>query len=1001
MESINEQLPDYLRAFDDVDKTREMIYNNALDSLKKRFPLSDGTHRLELDKVRYSGPQHYSLAQQKRALMTNRSLKTPVNGRWRLVDEATNKVLDEKDDVVMHIPYYTQRGTFVDNGNDYTIANQSRMKPGVYTRTRGSGQHEAHFNVRSGTGPGFRIWMEPETGLFKVNIGQSNVPVYPFFKAAGISDEEMRKSWGDEIFQTNVAKVDNNALNKLYSKIAGYKGDPDLDAAGKAKFIREALPKAELDPWSVERTLGIPGATGITPAVLMRSTQKLLNISRGDEKEDDRDAPKFNNVLSIEDFVKERIDKDAGHTAKQLLWKVKRDKTLKRVGRGALNPYMRTLLMGSGLASPLEETNPMNITDQLHRVIKLGEGGIASARGVTDEARDVNPGQTGFIDLVAGPESDKIGLDVRTAFRTYKGKDQQVYAEFKDNRGKKVYLKPEDLDGKVLAFPGQDDNATKYALKDGSVQEVSEKEIDYTIPSMSHMFNPTVNMTPMSTGFMPSREFYAAKYWSQFMPMVKGETPLVSVKMPDSDMTFNEKYGRKAATLSAPVDGIVTRVTKQNVTVTSKDGKKHVVEMAEDFPFNRMTAITYRPNIKSGQVVKKGDMVANSNFTDAKSGAFNMGINLKTAVVPYKGHSFEDAYVISKSAAEKMATQRLYGIDKDQRNGVKISRKKFVSAFPSKYDKDQLGKLDDFGVIKPGMKLEKGDPIILATGPKLLSAEDAELGNLHKVLRNSFRDESVTWKYNEPGIVTDVAMTSKGAKVNVKTEGISRVGDKLTNQFASKGVIAKIIDDDKMPFDQKTGERYDMLLNPMVVLSRVAPNQLLEMQLAKIAKMTGRPYRLPVEPPKEGWAEFTKNELIRNGLKGAADVYDPETGKTIQSLGDGYTYMHAFHHLAEKKLCLTDDTEVETADGWKLIGDITAEDQVKTLNPITGEEEWQHPTAINKYNVRGEELVHVIDDDQDLIGTMHHDFYLREVALQTTTMNDVRLNGQTLLTILG
>ena len=76
-----------------------------------------------------------------------------------------------------------------------------------------------------------------------------------------------------------------------------------------------------------------------------------------------------------------------------------------------------------------------------------------------------------------------------------------------------------------------------------------------------------------------------------------------------------------------------------------------------------------------------------------------------------------------------------------------------------------------------------------------------------------------------------------GAKVNIKTEGSSQIGDKLTNQFASKGIIAKIIEDEKMPFDVNTGERYEMLLNPMVVLSRVAPNQLLEMQLSKIGRV--------------------------------------------------------------------------------------------------------------------------------------------------------------------
>ena len=373
-------------------------------------------------------------------------------------------------------------------------------------------------------------------------------------------------------------------------------------------------------------------------------------------------------------------------------------------------------------------------------------------------------------------------------------------------------------------------------------------------------------------------------------------------------------------------------------------------------------------------------MVAYSNFTDPKSGALNMGRNLKTAIVPFKGNSFEDAYVVSESAAKKLTTERLYGMDKDARNGITISRNKYISAFGDKFKKEQLENIDKDGIVKPGTILHKGDPIILATGPKLLSAEDAELGNLHKVLRNTFRDESVTWNHVYPGEVTDVAMTTRGAKVNVKAAAPAEVGDKLANSAASKGVIGKVVPDDEMPKDPKTGEPYEMLLNPMVVLSRVAPNQIVEMQLAKIAKKTGKPYVLPSEPPPEGWAEFARKELEKHGLSETNDVYDPTSGKTIKSLGDGHMYISAFHHLSEKKLCLTEDTEVKTADGWKKITDITAEDLVLTFNPATEQEEYHHPTAVNVYKVDGEDLARLETDYQDLTGTMDHKFILGEKA---------------------
>ena len=897
-------LPEHLRAFDDVDKTRELIYGNVISSLTDKFPYSDGKHRLELHNVKYSGPKEYTWAQQKKALISNKSLKTPVKGTWKLFDEETGEQLDEKEEVVMDVPYYTQRGTIVNNGNEYTVVNQSRLKPGVYTRTKQNGEHETQFNVKPGTGRGFRIWMEPYSGIFRVNVGQANIPAYPFLKMQGVSDEQMQKSWGDDVYNANVKKQDPQAVNKLYERFAGSKADKEATQDQKADYIREQLTKSELDERVVERTTGLVGTKTVTPELLLRTTNKLLNVNRREEDTDDRDAPEFSNILSVEDFVKERIDKDAGNTARQMLFNVRRDKNLGRVRRGALNSYMSSLLLGSGLASPTEETNPFQIMDQHNRIIKLGEGGISSAQTITDEARDVNTGQVGFIDPVAGPESDKVGIDVRASYKSFKGNDGQIYAEFLDNKGKKQYLKPEDMAGATVAFPGQDPKKQKYAnvIKNGKLTKTDWEDVDYTVPSQAHMYFGGFNLTPLPTSFQPGRAFYASKYWSQYLPLKNGEVPLVQTQVPGEDASFSEHYGRKTAGINSKVGGIVTKVTDGGVTVTDEEGKKHFYETVKDFPFNRLTAISFSPKVKSGDVVKPGDMIAHSNFTDKETGAFNMGTNLKTAVVPYEGFSFEDAYVISESAAKKLETERLVGFDKTSRGDDVVNKNKFLSAFSKKFTADQYKTITDNGVVKTGTILKKGDPIILALGPKVLGKEDEKLGRLHKTLRNAFKDDSVVWESRFPGVVTDVGITNKGVKVNVKTSSPAQMGDKLANLAASKGVIGKIIPDDEMPKDQLTDEPYEMLLNPMVVQSRVAPNQLAEMQLAKIAKKTGKAYKLPSEAPEEGWSAFAKAELDKNGLSARNTVYDPVKGREIKNLGEGYMYMSAFHHLAEKKV---------------------------------------------------------------------------------------------------
>lgn len=972
---VDLDLPDGVREFDDADATRKLVYDNALAAVKAKFPISDGKTRLELADARYDGPMDFGYERQKRAMLTGASLHTPIKGTWRLVDEETGAELGSKpDSVVMRVPYITDRGTALRGGIDTAVVSQQRLLPGVYTRVRKSGETEAHFNVAPGTGRSFRVWMEPETGAFKMSIGQANVPLAQTLKLLGVDDKRLAKEWGDQVFDANL-KEDNKLLEKLYARCVPPSARVDGASNDEMKAaVRDSFSKSKLDHSVVRRTLGLENVASPTPEAILRATHRVMAVHRGDEAPDDRDAPEFSEVHSVEDFLKERVEKDAGHAIRKLFHKVSRHRNLDRVGFAPLDPHVHTFMLESGMAQNPEEPSLINVFDQTRRIVRMGEGGLPSAQAVTDEARDVQPGLLGFIDPLAGPESELVGTDVRVPFRTFKGADRKLHAEFTDARtGKSVIKSVSDMSGKVIAFPGQEKDKVVHAVKDNKIIETDRKDVDYIVPSMAHMYSHGINLTPFVTSMMPTRAFYAAKYWSQFMPLAEGEAPLVSTQVPGSKMSFHEYYGRKTGTLASPVAGVVTRVSDANVTVTDEKGRKHVMELARNLPMNRMTAYTHTAVVQTGDKVGKGDMLAHSNFTTPK-GELALGRNLKAAFLPFKGHSFDDAAVISESAAKKLAVEQLYGFEKEHRNGVTVSRSRFISAFPKKFTQEQLAKLDENGVAKPGMELHKGDPIVLATSPRSLSAEDARLGNLHKVLRNATRDESEVWEHDEPGIVTDVALTARGAAAYVKTTSPTKIGDKITSSLASKGVISRVVPDDEMPRDAKTGEPYEIAFNPMAVPSRVAPNHLDEARLAKIAKHTGKPYVLPQHPPPEGWNQFTKNELEKHGISDSEDMIDPKTGKLIKDVGDGYMYIHAYHHLAKKKLCLREDAEYETVDGWKLGRDITANDLVRTLDLVTGETHWRHPLHVRKYEQDGEPLYLFKSEDgaQELVVTKNH-----------------------------
>jgi DNA-directed RNA polymerase beta subunit len=892
-----------LRSFDDPAKTREWLLDGAMSALSTRFPIEDNEYKLELADVHVK-PVKYGLERQKRALLNDEKLRIPVKGTWKLVHKPTNEVLDTRKDTVLHLPYITDRGTIIHKGNEYSSVNQSRLKPGVYTRHKKSGEYESFVNVKPGSGRTFRVWLEPSTGVFKVNVGQSNIPLYPLMGAMGFKDDELKERWGEDILNANKAAKAPQALEKLYKRFVRYNKETPVSDQERNDLLVKAITDSKVDRFVTAKTLGIDD-DHITPGMMLGMTNKLLGVSRGDSEPDDRDAPQYSNVLSVEDFIEDRISNDAGKVARSLLYKARRDRSLKRVPASALDPYTDEYVYGSRLTMPLEETNPLALLEQMGRVTKMGEGGIGDAEAITDEARNVNLGQLGFIDPINGPEDTKIGIDTRASYNTFKGRDRQMYGEFLDAKtGKITHLRPEDLDGKVLAYPGElgRKDGMAVAVKGGSIQEVPHSEVDLAVPSLGHMLSPNTNLNPMPTAVQPARQFYGAKFWSQYMPLKDGDAPLVVTGIEGTDDTFSQKFGRSVGAITADRDMVVSSVRGNKVILTDENGDKQEVDLVQNFPFNRISGISYRSAVTTGQKVKKGDVIARSNFV-SDDDSIRLGKNLSVAVIPYKGHSFEDSLVISESAAKKMTTERLYGVDVEARHGVKVDKNRYASLFSDKFSADQMKKIDDNGVVKPGTILKKGDPIILATGPKLMTAEDAQLGKLHKVLRNANVDKAEIWDHEYDGEVVDAVMTRSGAKVNIKAAVPARIGDKMSPSQGLKGVIGHIIPDDKMPRNAATNEPYDLLLNPMTILSRIAANSLIEMQLGKLAKHKGERIVLPQLPPEEGWNEWARNQLKEAGLEEKDVIFDPDKGRNLRKpVATGVMHWMAFHHLAEKKL---------------------------------------------------------------------------------------------------
>lgn len=851
------------------------------------------------------------------ALISGGRMVTPLIGNVRLMDKATNQPLEEKSVILANVPYMNDDGMFVHNGVSYAVSNQTRLKSGIYARQKDNGELESHFNVKSGTGTGMRLFMEPDTGIYRVSVDKSNIKLYPILKQLGVSDEALEQAWGGQVLKANQEAYDRKAFSKFYDKLLRNKANPEATDEEKLQQIKDNLAKTELDPEVNTRTLGKPHSS-ITTDALIDSSAKLLRIARGQDKPDDRDHSANRTVHTVDDFLSDRVTKDAGNLGRTLLYRATYDRSLKALRPGYFTPQLEGLIVSNQLSAPISGINPFEVYDQQRRVIQLGEGAVSSQDSIPASSRNVQPSQLGLIDPIRSAESRAIGIDQRFAIGAMKGDDNQIYFPLRNRKtGKMEYLNSTQLHGKSVAFPktprldafrtpspaalalGQAlgepqaadlismERATQpdvklasaveqllqakgysdqknYPQKTRIVREMiaanpadwivdSEKdgivglthtptsfklhlprqnvpdvlfqektaaelleyvwegkvaadgalpvqspgnnlipvlrgskvtmadpaEAEYELPSAGHMFTESVNLAPMVSSMKGARTFIAAKYFNQALPLNSPQSPLVDTYDEETKDGYSKTIGHRVGVRKADVDGVVKAVDNKFIDITGPDGKDRRVDLKYLFPHNRKTFTTETPLVKPGDKVKAGQMIAKSNYVDDE-GRLAMGTNLHVGFMPSpNGAGFEDAIAVSKRAANALASQHLYGFDVDHKLGVQSNKQKFLSLFPNKYTNEQLEKIDENGMAKPGAKINPGDPLFLSYAPRTLSSKDAALGNLHKVLKNSFQDMSQTWEKATPGEVAHAYKGRSRMAVNVSTVVPLQVGDKM------------------------------------------------------------------------------------------------------------------------------------------------------------------------------------------------------------------------------
>jgi DNA-directed RNA polymerase subunit beta' len=882
------------------------LLNNLKNRIAKMFPISGERNAISISNLRWAntGADVYGDPElHKKYKTSGRTLASRLLGDVVITDTKTNKVLDRQlGHPILSVPHLTSKQSFIVGGKEVQIVNQIRLKPGTYTRYTADNNVETFINTAGG---GYRIQFDRVRQIFRIRVGQSTyVYLYPVLKALGVNDVDLRKIWGDEILQEN-RKYDRPAeLAKLYKKMRPYAEDPRTEE-DLAEAILSFFASKPLDPNITKLTLGAK-YTRIEPKVLVASSEKALRLARGEVKADDTENLAYKSLHSVDDFVFEKLEQNVPMAERAVKYQIDRRPSVVDVLPPSLftKPVQR-FFTTSEFSRYSDQNNPIDMVGVQSLVTSMGEGGISSVHAVSDRLRALHPSHLGIFDPVQTPESGKIGINAHLTLGSKKIGNEIGLTVINARTGGRETKKAFDLEDKVLAFYDEFDHTktpprakrpqVKARFK-GELKMIPAKQVDYIVDSPSKLFSFAANAVPFVHTNSPNRILMASHHISQAVPLAEPDVPLVQSKF--GARGYETAVGERIVP-QAPVDGTVKRVTAKKITIQGSDGQTYSVPLHDHYPLNSNAFLNEKAIVTAGQKVKKGQPVADSDFT--RGGALAIGKSLRTGFMPYKGYNFEDGIVVSESAAKKLTSVHKHELSLNLDATISVGLPVFLAHFPAEAEGVDRSKYGPNGVVKSGAVLQMGDVAIPAVR-KIKVHEEFSYASLHRSLRHQWQDVSVRWDSEYPAEVMNVVKTRKFITVYVKTSEALEVGDKLSQRHGGKGIVTMILPDKEM-YQGEDGKPMDVLFNPSGVLGRANPGAYLEAAAGKIAEKTGKTYLVNNFGTKDARAEL-QDELASHGINrnNAERLYDPTTNKHHDRVNTGNLHFVKLRHQVSKKL---------------------------------------------------------------------------------------------------
>ena len=929
---------------------REAFRESVVDAVGKLFPIESGGKRVELLGATLDARGADDYRKQHDAKLNSGTHAVPLYGHVRVVDEATGKVLSEsKQKLLAEIPYPTDRMTFIVGGSEYAGKLQTLLKSGPYTQMKVNGEAKTDFNLEKGQN--FSLVVNPLTEHVRFEIAGATVTPHSFFRAVGIPEDQGRKIFGERLWAKNSRKSEaavSNEIGKLYQKVFGKKGDPRHRITDLRRYFAEETQTRE----DTTKLLLGKAFTRANGEMIALSAQRTMDLVSGKIEPDLREELFFKRVVGPEDAVADSIANWKSFFQRKVSNRLRRTSDAATVVQAEdIGGRVRSLISGGqGLFERPEQYNQLQIFSSQMLTSPTGFGGITNLHQVQRPMRELYPSYFPFLDPTFSPEGERTGINQRVSFLSVKDGDT-LRVPLYDRKEKRLrLLSPLDVVGEAVA-PLDEADSLRGPFKHKHVRAMTSPDgLVFSEASKTRFVSPhmgaslTTSMIPLVQHTAPPRIVMAARHLEQAVPLKFREAPYVQARQPVPNPDKGELRGMdvfmgERASLRSPVDGTVTAVGEDTISIRTKDGQTRQVRMARYLPLNELKShLTHTAAVKKGDTVTKGDLLADSQNT--KDGVFALGRHLRTGIFPFRALNYEDGAVLSESAAKNMTSEHSYLKKLNTRSGVKFGRAAFQSMYPQLFSTKQLAKLDGHGVVHPGTIIEHGDPIAVALAPNEPTREHAILKGIKSSLVKPYKPETLTWDSPYPGRILDAVRDEKGVRVTVVTEEPIRVGDKVSNRASAKAIVTALIPDDEMP-RAEDGKPLDIIYSPAGVVGRINAGFAYELLLGKAAKKNGAIYivdnfsagpdarvykltevpghkrRRPGDPTGEKVVEVKShtrvtehkiNELVRQELEEAdlkdyEQVFDPELGKHyMRPVLVGDSYWIKLTHQIDKKI---------------------------------------------------------------------------------------------------